>query len=407
MTTTFVPLEELCRMDRRNVHPSDPEAAHLPFVGVEHVSAGSGIIDLDSDSRVGSQKSASLRFDERHVLYGKLRPYLNKVATPSFSGRCSTELIPLLPRDGVNRDFLAHVLRQRETVDFAMASVTGARMPRTDMKVLMAMTVPLPSLDEQHRIVALLSRAARIESLRARAATKLDDFVRALFVRTFGGPREISKRYQCEALRDVAQIASGATKGRRIAPADRADVPYLRVANVQDGVLDLGEMKTIAIRRGEIDKYALAVGDLVMTEGGDIDKLGRTAVWNGELHYCAHQNHVFRVRPNRALVLSDYLRGVAGSEYGKSYFLSVAKRTTGIASINKTQLGGLPVPLPPLELQTQYSHLTAKARAIALQAEAAAAKTAALSNSVMASLLSSEGRACPAHRSECTPSGAA
>ena len=394
-------------MDRRHVHPRDPEAAHLPFVGVEHVAANSGVIDLASDSRVGSQKSSSLRFDERHVLYGKLRPYLNKVATPDFSGRCSTELIPLLPRNGVNRDFLAHILRRGETVDLAMASVTGARMPRADMKVLMSMTVPLPSLEEQQRIVALLSRAARIKGLRAQAAAKLDEFAPALFARMFGGPREISKRYRCKPLRDVAEIASGATKGRRIAPADRVDVPYLRVANVQDGFLDLDEMKTIAIRRNEADKYALAIGDLVMTEGGDIDKLGRAAVWNGELDYCAHQNHIFRVRPNRAFVLTDYLRGVASTEHGKSYFLSVAKRTTGIASINKTQLGGLPVPLPPLELQLQYSRLTAKARVIALEAGVAAAKATALSNSMMASLLSPERQAGRARRSECTPSGMA
>ena len=399
MTTTFVPLGELCCVDRRHVHPSDPKASHLPFVGVEHVAAGSGIIDLDSDSRVGSQKSATLRFDERHILYGKLRPYLNKVATPAFSGRCSTELIPLLPRDGVNRDFLAHVLRQRETVDFAMASVTGARMPRADMKVLMSMTVPLPSLEEQQRIVALLSRAARIKSLRARAAAQLDEFAPALFAGMFGGPREISKRYRCKPLRDVAEIASGATKGRRIALAERVDVPYLRVANVQDGFLDLDEMKTIAMRRSEVDKYALAIGDLVMTEGGDIDKLGRAAVWNGELDYCAHQNHVFRVRPNRALVLTDYLRGVAGSEYGKSYFLSVAKRTTGIASINKTQLGGLPVPIPPLDLQKRYALLAAEVQAIFHKAELATDHSTKLSSAVMANVLASGGwppdrRAC-------------
>ena len=212
----------------------------------------------------------------------------------------------------------------------------------------------------------------------------------ALFVKMFGGSREIAKRFPCKPLGEVAEIASGATKGRRIAPTDRVDVPYLRVANVQDGFLDLDEMKTIAIRRSEVDKYALATGDLVMTEGGDIDKLGRAAVWNGELDYCAHQNHVFRVRPNRALVLTDYLRGVAGSEHGKSYFLSVAKRTTGIASINKKQLGGLPVPLPPLDLQVHYARLAAKVHALASRTEVATAKAAALANSMMASLMSSE-----------------
>ena len=389
MRVRLVPLDELCRMDRQHVRPSDPNAAELPFVGVENVGAGSGVVDFDSDSRLGSQKSATFRFDTRHILYAKLRPYLNKVAIPEFEGRCSTELIPLLPRDGVDRHFLAYLLRRRETVDFVMASVTGSRMPRTDMKVLLSMRAPLPPLDEQQRIVAILNRAAKIERLRAQAAERLREFIPALFVKMFGDLGQIGKRFPCRPLRDVSEIASGATKGRRIDPADCVRVPYLRVANVQDGFLDLGEVKTIAIRRGEERRYALAVGDLVMTEGGDLDKLGRAAVWNGELDYCAHQNHVFRVRPMRDLVLTDYLRDVAGSGYGKAYFLSVAKRTTGIASINKTQLGGFPVPLPPLELQMRYERLADKARGLFLRADVAAAGAATLSSSVMAKLLAS------------------
>ena len=185
----------------------------------------------------------------------------------------------------------------------------------------------------------------------------------------------------------MTEIASGATKGRKIAPEERIEVPYLRVANVQDGFLDLAEVKTIAIRRHEKAKYALATGDLVMTEGGDIDKLGRAAIWRGELDYCAHQNHVYRVRPNRELVLTDYLRDLAGSEYGKAYFLSVAKRTTGIASMNKTQLGGLPVPLPPIDLQTRYACLANRVRSTVSRSEVARVRSATLTSSLMTALL--------------------
>ena len=170
MNARRAPLGELCEMDRRGIPPNDPRAAELPFIGVENVASGTGLLNFDTDSRVGSQKSTAFRFDPRHVLYGKLRPYLNKVAVPEFAGRCSTELVPLLPRDGVDRDFLAHLLRRKETIEFVMASVTGARMPRTDMKVLMSMPVPLPSLDEQQRIAGILNRSARIEQLHIEAA---------------------------------------------------------------------------------------------------------------------------------------------------------------------------------------------------------------------------------------------
>ena len=135
-------------------------------VGVENVGAGTGIINFDADSRIGSQKSTTFRFDERHVLYAKLRPYLNKVATPGFAGRCSTELVPLLPRDGVDRDFIAYLLGRNEAVEYVMASVTDSRMPRTDMKALMLLPVPFPPLDEQRRVVGILNWAAKIERMR-------------------------------------------------------------------------------------------------------------------------------------------------------------------------------------------------------------------------------------------------
>ena len=387
MNWPAVPLGELCNMDRRGLGPDTADATLLPFVGVENVEAGSGVINLNNGGRVGSQKSTSFRFDERHVLYGKLRPYLNKVAVPAFAGRCSTELVPLLPRTGVDREFLGYLLRRQKTVDYVMSSVTGARMPRTDMKALLSFPVPRPPLDEQRRIVGILNRAARIGRLRKRAQRRLQEFVSALFVYTFGDQDQIATEFPCMPLREVTTIASGATKGRKIDPKNAAEVPYLRVANVQDGFLNLDEIKTMTIRCGEKRKYALAPGDLVMTEGGDSDKLGRAAVWNGELPYCAHQNHVFRVRPNRKFVLTDYLRDLVGSAYGKTYFLSVAKRTTGIASINKTQLGNFPVPIPTIELQHRHAKLTANVRCVADTADAAAGRATELCASLMSRLL--------------------
>ena len=155
-----VRLGQLCDMDRQGIQSTDPLAAQLRFVGVENVTSGTGILNFATDSRVGRQKSMAFRFDERHVLYGKLRPYLNKVATPGFAGRCSTELVPLLPRDGVNRYFLAHLLRHKDTVEFIMASVTGTRMPRTDMRVLMSMPAPLPPLDKQRRFAGIVNQVS-------------------------------------------------------------------------------------------------------------------------------------------------------------------------------------------------------------------------------------------------------
>src|SRR5947207_2676649 len=138
-------------------------------------------------------------------------------------------------------------------------------------------------------------------------------------------------------LGEVAQVRTGLALGRA-ATADAVTLPYLRVANVQDGYLDLEEIKEVTVARTEVPRYSLADGDLLLTEGGDFDKLGRGCVWRGEVPNCLHQNHVFAVRADRAKAEPNYLACATSSRLGRLYFLGCAKKSTNLASINSSQL---------------------------------------------------------------------
>ena len=150
-------------------------------------------------------------------------------------------------------------------------------------------------------------------------------------------------------LGDVASIQSGVTKNSKKGKLTRREVPYLRVANVQRGWLDLTEVKTIWATEDKIAQTRLQPGDVLFNEGGDRDKLGRGWVWSGEIEECVHQNHVFRARP-RTGVLSKYL-SYFGNSWGRDYFLNAGKQTTNLASINQRMLRALPVRLAPLPEQ--------------------------------------------------------
>ncbi len=162
--------------------------------------------------------------------------------------------------------------------------------------------------------------------------------------------------WERKPLEKVAEIKTGVAKGKK-GLKDPIEVPYLRVANVQDGHIDLSEVKTIQIERHQLERYSLQVGDVLMTEGGDFDKLGRGDVWQGQIAPCLNQNHVFAVRPNKQLLLPYFLAALSGSNYGKTYFLSCAKRSTNLASINSTQLKEFPVLLPPLPEQRKIAEI--------------------------------------------------
>jgi type I restriction enzyme, S subunit len=128
-------------------------------------------------------------------------------------------------------------------------------------------------------------------------------------------------------------------------------MPYIRTANVQALRLDLEQVKTLQVTPEQRDKHRLQADDVLILEGGDADKVGRGWIWSGEVKACLHQNHVFAVRPDRRFLLPRFLAYYVNAPQARSYFLSVAKQTTNLASINKSNLKNLPVPVPTLEQQ--------------------------------------------------------
>lgn len=150
---------------------------------------------------------------------------------------------------------------------------------------------------------------------------------------------------------DVAEVQTGRAVSKNRKFRDAVSVPYLSVANVKDGYLDLTTVKTMTVDRPEVERYQLRDGDVLFTEGGDADKLGRGTVWRAELDLCLHQNHVFAVRPDRKRLSPEFLAAYAASQHGKSYFQGSAKQTTNLASINSIQLKEMPLPMPPLDEQ--------------------------------------------------------
>ena len=157
------------------------------------------------------------------------------------------------------------------------------------------------------------------------------------------------------SLESISDIVSGITKGRKIKTAELREVPYMAVSNVKNGYIDWTTVKTIEVTEQELNQYRLLPDDVLMTEGGDPDKVGRGAIIREPLENCIHQNHIFRVRLNERVVLPVFFAEYLQHQRAKRYFLGCAKQTTGIASINMKQLRNLPVLMPPLELQQQFA----------------------------------------------------
>lgn len=293
------------------------------------------------------------------------------------------------PRPGVDLDFKFAYYMLREARLTELNSATG--VPGLNREHAYRVVTRFAALEEQRRIAGLLDRAAEIRRRADAARAKARAIIPALFLDMFGDPATNPKGWPIQPLIELADIGSGLTKGRKLTGIATLPTPYLRVANVQADRLDLSEIKLIDATADDRLRCRLEVGDLLMTEGGDIDKLGRCAMWRGEVDLCLHQNHVFRVRMSEA-INSDYARVFMQCEAARSYFLRVAKRTTGIASINKAQLGRLPVWIPPLPRQSAFAEQVQRLETTARALDIAAAKAEAMATALSAEVFDTSAR---------------
>jgi type I restriction enzyme, S subunit len=243
----YLPLAALCETSRDMLAPDDAEALRRRYLGLEDIESGTGLVErVSADSAQGGDiASATFAFDQRHVLYGKLRPYLNKVALPAFVGRCSTEIIPLLPTQLVSREYLSLLLRSNKVINAAMRSAVGSRMPRANLDELMRVVLPVVPSSRQDALVQTIcaqtetvTQAQRFSADQVADAVSLSKaFLRQAFNESTpisAGPRQLKpSRWSGEPLLNLARLESGHTPSRRRPDWWGGHVPWLALPDIR------------------------------------------------------------------------------------------------------------------------------------------------------------------------------
>ena len=253
--------------------------------------------------------------------------------------------------DCLSDQYLFHFVQGKSALLNTKKKGTGT--PHLNQELLKQQKLIVPSYSEQERIVARIEELfsqldAGVETLKKTKA-QLAVYRQAVITEAFS----VENNTPNVCLSDIAQIIGGITKGRDLSGTETIELPYLRVANVQNGYLDLSEIKTIKLRVDEKERYLLKPGDVLYTEGGDRDKLGRGTVWRGEIKDCVHQNHVFKARVDQSKAIPEYVAFWSMSTPARNYFYQKGKQSVNLASINKTVLSALTLPLPALEKQRE------------------------------------------------------
>jgi type I restriction enzyme, S subunit len=358
MSQRRVSLGTACAQDRTSVRPGHGD--DLPYLGLEGIESGTGQFVVGELSKTPDAPQAnSFRFDERHVLYGKLRPYLNKVALPTAPGKCSTEIIPLLPAPPLDRQFMSYFLRAPATVQQIAERSSGARMPRADMDFVLSLPIGLPPIDEQRRIVDLLARAEGIVRLRREAQQKAAELIPAIFIDMFGDPATNPKGWPVVSMAElVGEFRYGTSQ-----KSGPVGVPVLRIPNVVGGAMDLTEVKLVALNQSEHERLRLVDGDLLFVRtNGNPDFVGRCSVYDSKVlsaagldgGNCVYASYLIRARLASSRVSPGYLQAYLSSHRGRQLMRERAT-SAGQFNLNIDGLASLPIPVAPRELQNNFA----------------------------------------------------
>lgn len=337
-----------------------------------------------------SPQANSFQFDSRHVLYGKLRPYLNKVALPEAPGKCSTEIIPLLPNDGVDRRYLAYFLRSPSTVNRISETVSGARMPRADMNMVFGLKMPLPPLKDQQHIVDLLTRAEGIVRLRREAAAKAAELIPAIFIDMFGDPLTNPKQLSIRKVEDVVAKFEGG-KNIQAGDGEASNLRILKVSAVTSGTYVESECKPAPNDYVPPTQHFVRVGDMLFSRANTSELVGATALVEHTNGSTLLPDKLWRF-VWKAEVDPFYMWALFQSKAVRQQLSKLASGTSdSMRNISQAKLFALDLPIAKLEDQRRFGELINSARSIQVQQQTALMQAQATFNALLAQAFAPHG----------------
>lgn len=346
-----VALGEVASIDRRGVDPSTlpPETRYL---GLEHIERGGRIVGNESVAGA-NVSSTKFIFTQEHVLFGKLRPNLGKVARPFFSGVCSTDILPIRPGVELDRGYLAHYLAQPLMVDFAASRASGANLPRLSPSALATFPIPLPPVDEQRRVAAVLDHADSLRAQRRQVLAGLDGLTRSLFQDMFGA------LHSTATVQELAAAGKGTIRtgpfGSQLLHSEFVDdgVAVLGLDNVVSNEFSWGERRYITLEKyRQLQRYAVHPGDVLISIMGTT---GRCVVVPEGVPPAINTKHLCAITPDKDRVDAEYLR--ATFLWHPEARAHLRRQTKGsiMAGLNMGIIKSMPVAVPSLRVQREFS----------------------------------------------------
>lgn len=355
-----VKLREVATIDRSSIQPEQIENGTV-YVGLEHIESGGSFIGIEHVD-AGVLASTKFQFTEHHVLYGKLRPYLAKIACPEFNGICSTDILPILPSPKIERRYLFHFLRQPSMIDYASSLAVGANLPRLSPSVLEEFLIPLPPLEEQKRIVDILDRAEALRAKRRAILVQLDELTQSIFVDMFGDPVENPKNWNVEKVQYViSEIEAGWSANGESRPREKNEYAVLKVSAVTQGVFLPEECKVIN-NNIEFKKIVTPEKeDVLFSRANTLELVGASCLIRENYPYLLLPDKLWKIKVNQEKICPEYFKFILSHPTIRH---EISKRSTGTSgsmyNISMEKFRQIDITVPPIEIQKKFSIIIGK-----------------------------------------------
>ncbi|WP_417794014.1 restriction endonuclease subunit S [Terasakiella pusilla] len=345
-------LSDVAVIERKSIAPENIPIDSV-LLGLEHLD-GQGNIEVSKLVKGTEIRSAKFKFSDQHILYGKLRPYLRKIAMPRFAGVCSTDILPIRPDTSViHKGYLYRYLRQQEMVDLATTRSSGANLPRISPKILEDFPICFPPIEEQRRIAAILDKADAIRQKRKSALTLADTFLRATFLDMFGDPVTNPMGWDTFEFSKAVRHSNNGLSRRRKTEENVGNI-VLRIQDIQKDCIKTNAPNRIQLDEAEKKRFILDQHDLLFIRvNGNRDYVGRCAVFDGSSESVAHNDHIIRFKLN-GLIDPYYASFLFNLKAGKELLSSVVKTSAGQYTVSQDGIKTLKVPVPPIEKQKEF-----------------------------------------------------
>ena len=233
----------------------------------------------------------------------------------------------------------------------------GAGLKHISKRYLQKIKIAIPTDKKiQKKIVAILDKAEKLKGWRREADELTDELLKSTFLEMFGDPVKNPMRWELKNLGEIGEVRSGLTLNSQRRANKENLFPYLRVANVYRNKLDINDIKYIHTSDSEFERFVLKNNDVLIVEGhGNIEEIGRAAIWNGKISNCLHQNHLIRVRLNNGKLNPYFLSYFLNSYGNHGYFSTKSRTTSGLNTISTNKVRKAKVPLPPIFIQEQFA----------------------------------------------------